>query len=344
MGQETSKYNIQGGIHVHLDNFSTTFGEEVNGTIYIHLEKEIGPSTLLFEFKGKEISSWSESRSNYGSRRHKSKVVHYKETKNIFSFEKEIHRFEDRISIGNFSVPFTFKLPSSGPGSLNYNYYDTNGIIQYKIVAKLLGSAGENYKGWAKIDLSEPSVIPNKDESSSSEGRISSWCCVDKGNCKINVTHPESIFTRTSRPRFTIDVDATNSKIDITEVYAKLVGILSLKANDNRDLIAKDIVRETNTIRIPAGGVMNGIVIDLDLNKQDDSTRELFTSKGKLVECVFHVEIGTDLDGWFTCCGNNPNINYAVSVIPEKINMNKPPKPPNGWNPNIFEHIYLAYQ
>lgn len=342
MGQETSKYNVQGGIHVHVDNFSTTFGEEVNGTIYIHLEKEIGPSTLLFEFKGKEISRWSESRNSYGSKS-RSKTVYYEEKKDIFSFEKEIHRFGDRIPIGSFSVPFTFKLPSTGPGSLNYTLYTTNGIIQYRIIAKLIGNTGENYKGWAKIDLSDPSVIPNKDESSSSEGRISTWCCVDKGSCKINATHPESIFTHTSRPRFTIDVDATNAKIDITEVYAKLVCSISLKANDRRNFATKEVVHETNTIRIPAGGVMNGIIIDLDLNKQEDSSRECFTSKGKLVECVFHVEIGTDLDGWLTCCRNNPNINYAVSVIPEKVNMNKPPKPPNGWNPKILSHAHLAY-
>ena len=61
MGSETSKYNHSGGIGIQLEKYSCLDGEEVNGVVYISLQKPIAPATLYLRFIGKESTYWEET-------------------------------------------------------------------------------------------------------------------------------------------------------------------------------------------------------------------------------------------------------------------------------------------
>ena len=54
METETPKYNKNGVVEIHLENYNFISGEEIHGTVYISLREQIAPATLYLIFRGKE--------------------------------------------------------------------------------------------------------------------------------------------------------------------------------------------------------------------------------------------------------------------------------------------------
>ena len=162
MGNETSKYNKNGGIGMQLESYHCITGQEVHGTIYISLQQAIAPSTLYLIFLGKEETYWEETRREtyrIGEQKFTRNVTtEYKGHKKLCHFKYPIHEFPDTIMPGDFSMAFSFRLPENIPGSFEYSNGPTRAKIEYKFHAKLLSRENQNFKGKMCIHLKQPDL------------------------------------------------------------------------------------------------------------------------------------------------------------------------------------------
>ena len=354
MGNQGSsdKYNKNGGIGMQLENYHLMTGEEVQGTIYISLQQAIAPSTLYLIFLGKEETRWVEShKETYriaGEKFTRSVTDEYKGHKKICNFKYPIHEFQNPIMPGDFSMPFTFKLPQNIPGSFEYSNGSTSAKIEYKFHAKLLSRENQNFKGKVLIHLKQPDYNRHSSVEASVVANLSTWCCLNKGTCKIHVDHASDGYTPSQTATLTVQVDNSLSKLNVTEILCRLIMTIRIKNNDERvHFLSSTVLQESIKREIPPGDpILSKTDVDLSLNlaKVKEELDKRYTTNGQLIECTYHIEAGVDVDGTLMCCGNTPTVSIPILIYSDNSLQYAPPIAPLNWNPTELKSAYIEYK
>ncbi|OMJ68275.1 hypothetical protein SteCoe_34328 [Stentor coeruleus] len=346
--------NAHGGMAVQLENSSYQTGAEVVGMIHISLTASISPSTLYLCFVGKEKTKWVEARTVShtgpdGKIQHTTEYDHHSGKHYVCKYSFPIMKWDGGINQGNYSMPFSFRLPDNVPGSFNYEKDSNLASISYKIRMKLVGTSNELVKGKTLIHIRQNfDERFNQEISQNINAKLKTWCCVDQGTCKINVSYPQNSYNPSQIVQCHAQIDNSQSKLVVAGVVCNLFYSIRLKDHNGKTHFVKEsILKNTVPIKIASGtSLLNTSAVEIkqDLPSIAHLLQSRYTTKGHLIECIYTNEVKADMDGVCMCCGDTPSINSYVNIVPNFVmpQMYMPPAPAN-WNPQMLQPIALQY-
>ena len=273
---------------------------------------------------------------------------YYEGKKKVCNFKQALYHFPNPILPGGFSLPFTFRLPQNIPGSFNFNGTKSKAKIEYKFHAKLESTANENYKGKTGIHIIQPKFTYTNEVKSNKDAHLSTWCCLNKGKCFIHVKHHQDVYTPNQIATFTTKLDNSQSKLDILSLSSRLYYSLRLKDKNNRThYVTGTLLNSSLPIKVPAGDALMAtreIDMHLDLPTVKQQLENMYTTKGNLIECIYNIEVGAQMDGCCMCCGEYPSINTLMMIVPENAQVFDTLTPPENWNPVLLERAHMEYK
>jgi Arrestin (or S-antigen), N-terminal domain len=351
MGGSSTKYNRSGGIGIQLQNSSYFDGDDVSGFIHINVAIPIAQSTVYIIFKGKEVTRWEETKTITENVNGKSEtrtiVEHFHGKNRICNFNFPIYKFEYGLAPGGYSLPFTFRLPPNIPGTFYYADGTTKAIIEYKFHVKLLSATNDNLKGKLPMSIRQRVINYETNVALNKVARMSTWCCIDKGTCKIDVIHSQDTYNPTQVANLSVAVDNTDSKLRVRTITNHLYYSLRIKDKHGRNKFIKNNLISLNVpIGIAPGGVMNGTnaaQLRIDLPSRMNTLNNMYSTKGQLIDCMYTIETEADMDGSCMCCGEYPKVSAIMNIVPVGVIVPIMPQAPPGWNPQTLEAINLQY-
>lgn len=346
--------NTHGGIVVQLENSSYQTGQEVTGVIHISVKNNLSPSTLYLCFVGKERTHWTETRTvsetdSSGNSTSRTETDHYNGKLYVCKFAYPVLSWNSGLYQGGYSIPFSFRLPQNIPGSFSYHMGSTDASISYKIHIKLSGVSGEKIAGKTEIHIHQ-GFDPNFSAqiSQNVNARLKTWCCVDQGYCKLNVAYPQNSYHPSQVAVCMAEVDNSESQLSVTRIMVRFFYSIRLKTNNNRTHFVSDsLIRTSVPVRIAAGANLlnaSAVEIKLDLPSVRHILQSMYTTRGKLIECLYTNEVEAEMEGSCMCCGTLPKIQSYMNIVPNLVmpQASAPSAPPD-WHPQMLQSISLQY-
>lgn len=352
MGGSSSKYNKHGGMIIQLENSSCFGGQETTGMIHLKIHSPIGPSTLYLIFKGKEQTHWETTRTvsetNASGQSTSRTVTDYHDGKaKVCNFHYPIYRWDYPLNPGGYSLPFAFFLPTNIPGSFHYQRGSTKADISYKFHAKLISVHDEKLKARALVQVRQSAYMYNANILADKHARMKTWCCCDKGECKISVVFPQDSYNPTQIANCKAEIDNSQSKLDVLRVSCSLISSLRLKCSSSNTFFNKEtVISEVIPRGIPAGAsplVNSSIELSLNLPSRMQTLSNMHSTTGRLIDCLYTIEVKAEMDGSCMCCGDTPKVENIMKIIPNAVIVPSAPEAPPDWNPSVLQPISLQY-
>ena len=118
--------NRFGSLVIQLEHWYSYSGQEISGLIHILVPAPLDPCTLFLRFKGKEKTSWTESKTetstdSEGNSKSETINLYYSGKHKIVDFSIPIYSWSDGLMQGSYCLPFNFVLPTNIPGSFYHH-------------------------------------------------------------------------------------------------------------------------------------------------------------------------------------------------------------------------------
>lgn len=341
MGTNSSNTASSGGMHIDLDKYVLTGGDTIEGTINIRLNLPLPPSSLYFEFKGKEKTHWQITESSHPG----AAIVEHDGSSTICKVQYEIMKWEEFLQPGGYSLPFTFQTPIGIPGTFKFVDGKTRGEIDYCISCKLINSH-EKIKTKTKISIIQDCtlIIPQINRGKKIKLRS---CCCSKGQLGLKIIWSTSRFKTTDKIDCLLEIDNTYGMLPVTKVSTRLYYSLRLKdANKSTKFITNAISTKTFTFTLNPGESMikeDALPMSLELSGLDRKFSMLYSAKGQIIECMFMIEATAVIENG--CFGSGQiKVDSPFVVEPVLFFQPAPMIPPPDWNPVMIEPVNLVYE
>ena len=343
--------NPYGDLAIQLETLSSFSGQEITGIIHVSVKSFLDSSTLLLRFKGKEKTAWTETRTETtrnadGTSNSRTVTDYYSGKFKIFDFSRVIYSWPAGIRKGQFSLPFSFILPNNIPGSFHFSEGSTKADIIYNFQAVVLSSTNQKIKGKTPICIKQITQNFNSNLTLTKSARMKTWCFFNKGSCDLSVSYPQDTYSPSQIATFYVEVDNSNSKLNISSISSRLFYNLRIRDSNHRThFIKKDVINDSVNINISSGQRLlqsSGVEINLNLPSKSSLLSQMYSTTGRLIECMYTNEIRADVDGSCMCCGDRPSIQTYMNIIPNIIAAPSAPTAPDDWNPMVLERVNLV--
>lgn len=312
----------------------------------------MAPSTLHLCFKGKEVTHWQETRTvsttdNRGRTSSHTITDHFNGKSIICNFNSPIFKWDSSLNPGGYSLPFNFVLPSNIPNSFQYVNGPTKANIKYKFYAKLESVTNEELHAKTLIQIQQGSFTYNENILTYKQVKLNTWCCCNQGECKISVMFPQELYTHTQAITCMVEIDNSQSKLDILEVACRLKLSLRLKCSGSKTYFRKFAVYSqslTYLIGAGTGPTTNApLAMSLNLASQNDFFKNMYSTSGKLIDCIYRVQVKAITNGVCMCCGQIPKVYHFVKIVPNAVSVPIVSQAPDNWNSSILRQVSLQY-
>lgn len=340
MSGNSSNTSKSGLIRIDLNNYVVKGGEMIVGTINIYLNSTLPPSTLYFQFKGKEITQWEE----YVPKNSRSAIVKHNGSSPICKVQYELIKWDHEMHPGGYTIPFSFQTPIGYPGSFRFIDKKTRANIKY-IVSTSLENNQEILKDKIQIHMLQDAVtiIPNSNMKNKFQLRS---CCCSKGQIGLKIVWPMTKFKSTELVECLLEIDNTYGLLPVTKVVTRIYYTLRLKdKGNNTKFIKNSLSSKVYNISLgPEETLCNedALKISLDLKELDKKFTLLHSIKGLLIECAFVVEAQVYMEG---TCMNRIEAGVSSYFVIEPVVFFQPAHliPPADWNPKVCEFVSMIY-
>jgi hypothetical protein len=336
------KYNHVGGLHIQLPSSVFQSTDFITGTIHVTLSQPLPACYLEFQFKGKEVTHWTEQRSN-GKQ---SYTVSYNGKHHNAKIKCIILNWTTGLAPGGYSIPFSFKIPNNLPGSFHFSRGSTQAHIQYKIHAKVL-SGHENLKGKELVHIVQVPAVMNTNINLTKNARLTTWCCVKKGSMKMSVHWPQDVYEAHQVAECFLEIDNSESKLGVVRADVKLFYMLRMRSNCGRIHMVKETVLQSDyQVMVAPGEQMTGeraTKLHLNLADARQMLANVHSASGTLIQCEFFIEVRARNDGNCTCCGDQTLISSFFRIKPTFVVTPTVVQPPAGWHPVMYAPAALQY-
>jgi hypothetical protein len=130
MGSSASGHTY---VETEVPNFKP--GDRVSGVIKIYVDEPVSTTYLHLVLIGKEEARWSERRRRQSSYSRKSEyyTLEFEEEKKFLQLDLPIWNFGDHLDKGQYTIPFSLKLPDWLFPSFLFKNRNLKGEILYKL-------------------------------------------------------------------------------------------------------------------------------------------------------------------------------------------------------------------
>ncbi|OMJ68931.1 hypothetical protein SteCoe_33480 [Stentor coeruleus] len=340
MSGNSSNTSKSGLIRIDLNNYVLKGGETIVGTINIYLSSSLPPSTLYFQFKGKEITQWEE----YVSKNSRSAIVKHNKSSSICKVQYELIKWDHEMHPGGYTIPFSFQTPTGYPGSFKFVDKKTRANIVYIVSTSLENSQGI-LKDKVQIQMLQDAITIIPNSNIRKKIRLRSCCC-SKGQIGLKILWPTIKFKNTELIECLLEIDNTYGLLPVTKVVTRISYTLLLKDKENNaKFITNSLSSKVYNITLgPEEALCNedSLKISLDLKELDKKFSLLHSVKGELIECAFVVIAQVYVEG---TCINSVEAGVSSYFVVEPVVFFQPAHliPPADWNPKVFEFMNMVY-
>ena len=349
MGSTTSS-SSSSGIFIQLERPSWCLKEEVTGMIHLSIKSPESSSKLILIFKGKEKTEWTETRTetskdSEGNESDTTVTDYFKGKTSVIRISPEIFTWDDGLKAGDYSIPFAFTLPDQLPGTFKYSKDSVKAEIIYTFQVILQCNSQNLTKGKTYFAIQHPADSFNSNLKLSKSANMKTWCCYNKGTCRLDVSYPQDTYHPSQIASFFVEVDNSESLLQVNGVTCRLVMEMRIRDNYSGSKVLKnEIISETVRVRIGTGEKLvftDGVQINLNLPLKMQSFESMFSTKGKLIECMYMNEISANMNGIMMCCGDTPTVKSVINIVPNFVYSVPERQPPDNWNPLIYDQVII---
>ncbi|CDW79403.1 UNKNOWN [Stylonychia lemnae] len=314
-------------------------GEVVTGTVYLRTHVALEVSYIELEVQGKEKVSFvtREHRDNeWHHDKHKSKKILWQFKQPCFTFSVPT------LAPGDYAVPFSFALPPHIPSSLYYKnkHIDAKpkACVKYQMRASLIDHHHHSQMKYKTIMvIREHDVQFEVGRKTTSELPISTWCCINQGQSRIEVDFEKNVFEPHEVCRANVNLDNSRCNVRLTNVRLAVEQVVRITAgwhtfnqtftlSDKHEagVPANHSTPELRHLELPLssityqvegqrkkGGHMKSICAeDLYMMKQMQPA-----CHGHHITNEYFLAVRCGFEGC-TCCATLPHARIPISIVP----------------------------
>ena len=318
-----------GDIYIKIDKFSYFPGEKLDGTVHLFLQKDFPGNELIFSFKGKENTLWSEGSSLYRGTIYQ---ISYKETlykANSKTFPK-----------GQYSFPFSLKLKEILAATFDIDYQEVTASISYRIKCqiKCINKKFKPLRTYKTIKIKQSRndilAISKKDINL----YIHLCCCYSPGFTNIKTNINKTYFTKGETAIIDCFINNSHSNLKLISIEASFIGKLYVTSKNSWNTSREYFINsQKKTIILPAKFNSPGqIQFEVPITSP---SKFLYTStNGIFVKNHYFIRLSPNYNNIIPrliCCENQVETEILI-YDPNDENLQEI-EAPNNWNPVVFE-------
>jgi len=341
MGTSQSQDSHSGYLYIETLTAFFRSGSELQGTVHLYLTQPVHAQELVLKFKTKE--KWIINPNPNGTyAQFKTMVIRpqFFAEKTTISHRFPIFRFSGEVTgPGQFSFPFTLKLPANVPGSCNIDDRICIGHITSHLIASVI-STGETVR---KFHL--PLVIMQTfSQSLHSEQTfaVSKGCCGGTGLVAITAAVDKNSYMPGEEIGISVEIDNSAGCVPIRSVTVGLYRIIDVAMVTGAAFIRKSIEKEMVMRRqIPVGQALlaeRKVHLRLPVNVNPATV----SAKGQTMQCFYTVNVCAQLEKGWLFGSSDPILSHRVIVQPVEPVFLAPPTIAVAWNPEVLPVTLLS--
>jgi hypothetical protein len=347
-----------GDIYIFLANRNYHPGEQVNGMVYINLEKTFPAGTITLKLEGKEKfkhfwAEWYYVTNPNGTRRRRKEIKEESEKKGAFKGEFPIASFPGKkIPAGQYQFPVSFVLPDKIPSSF-YSKWTTEGQkcyakIEYEMKVKLeKGKDGDDLlKCKQTFIVNAPLKSMPMSKSKTEVKNVVCYWCLSKGKMKISSHLDKDAYMPGEKAKAFVEVEngssykcekLTGEFIQYIEMKGKTTvkkdRVLSISKGDSIE--AKENATGDNARNMEM--VIKGVAQD-----GEDGVKFYNTScEGKIIKCHYQLAIVGHMECLDCICDQKPDCDIPVQIYTPSMPAMPEYAPLVKWAPQMYP-MYTA--
>lgn len=265
--------------------------------------------------------------------------------------------------MGDFTIPFEFKLPDHIPASIMYKNENTKekpkSVVQYSIRSKIINHDGTYLKYKQMLVVHEPPVPFEAEAWKQHSVNLMSYCCCDKGFATMQSRFNKNVFYSNEIAMADIALDNSKAQVNATEMEFQVVQKLRISGGSGwldggRELSKSyDLLENQDHNVVPAGNA-DLVIKNFSLNLADikyainphrskknkpRSPEEMFmmsqlppATHSRHITNEYFLNANIKHDGC-TYCGPQPSISTPLTIIPMTHMESYGFLEPAGYNP-----------
>ena len=332
----------QGFIRIQLDSHSLVAGDQLTGSINLHITTPAPTYQLVLKFTGKEVYSYMESRrernwsGNYVTNKYP-KSINSPLIKQVFpvaAFPAHV------IPPGQYSYPFMIRTPSNLLPSLLLDRGETRAEVRYRLVAKADRNTWVQKAKSALTVTRELNPVEGVRALQIRPARLKSMCCFDRGTVSVSATLDKDAYFPGDLMVVSLKVDNKDSGLRVVACKANIYREIYLKDHiGNRNLTEERVNSASVPADIPAGKSLLSVqTVEIPIRVVESSGKAFTapTVSAKLMGCAYRVEAEAEMAGWFMCCGQRAKAILAFSVFKRPFREDRQGEIAQNWSPEVF--------
>ena len=365
MGNSKSSPSF-GDVYIQLNQDCLIPGDTLTGTIYINLIAPYPGSKLCLKMKGTEYAHWVDTDTQTANGQTSTTSVTRRGRRVIIENIIDVYNWPNGTDLppGQFSFPFSFRVPDGIPGSFFLHHGQTIGEIRYRLEAFLKPTQRKDAKIKHKVDILVREPVKGQIEATclTLNKPITTWCCIKQGSVKVKTSFGKNIYAPSEEVKILAEVDNSECKLNIKDVVFQLNQTVVLRANSHAKRL-NYCIRDVSLGGIGAGQTclgdqqkcasmvlppgQSGAAKTLKNNpkeKSPDPSKVITPSThGDLIKSDFHLKVKCRMAGC-TCCSHSPATDLPIQIYAPLRPRQSAPIPPADWNPSVNVCIKLNHE
>lgn len=340
MGSGMSLDTKYGNIHIETLKNRYISGEQIDGFVHLNLIRDYPVNTLDLIITGEEkvqLVTVHRSSSKNGSRKYAS---YHRANREILSYKFPLYAPQGIFKQGQYSFPFSFKLPTNIPSSFSHQWlvegYNAYAMISYRMWAGMQRKKNKALFSEHIIQIDQVGALSSGEQERMHDNKLKGCCGRDFGNFIMGCVLDKDSYLIGETANLTLFVDNTKCKTAIDRIKIKLIQKVTASLGEGRrtDVLNNAIVY-LNFDGIEKGDTRMG-ENDIKCALPIQANTTLFsTSIGSIVRNEFYIEIKPVFKKCM-CCGDHPKIVIDVKLYSQQfVNTEYPPHPVD-WNPQVM--------
>ncbi len=274
------------------------------------------------------------------------------------------------IEMGQYSIPFEFRIPEDLPGS--FEYYDANEELSIKYILTVKGvgyrECDGNYQENLEDDtnnntteilaksiflVKQPEELFNYPQTITCTEPISSWCFFNQGTSTLKLSLQEKSYQYGNCIKVLTELDNTNCSKDASCINIELYQIINIKTKHGyknfKRLIDKNYVKSNFARNRKSSNMLELEISDIynPTRKNKDKCKHLYSYnnesileklqssvKSDMIKCRYFLKLSVVHNTYFSCT-NSPTVEIPVVICMPNCEGSDNFSLFDNWNPKM---------
>lgn len=333
-------------VTVALNNSVCRPGGIIDGTAYVNIVTPTNFTGVYLKIKGKEkvmiierqtrhrtVTYTVNGRTETRQESYKVDVPHYGK-RQIFKTMSLLLPGGTMLQ-GQFSIPFSFKLPDMIPGSFALSGTDFSCSVEYasKIIVRVPGMLKSDLRDQTSMIVIQPPPPFPSSIIGSASSNITLMCCVGRGTADISFRTDKDAFYTGESVFVSADVN-NNSKTKLSRLTIKLRRSLRLTASDGYSRYFEETVSEQQYPGLqPFTSVKD---LSMNLKVPSNLPQQCF---GSSIQCLYSVRLAGKVR-W----GKDATCTVPALVYHPYVEAPVVPQFPTVWQPTMIQPVAMVLE